>query len=102
MADKQKLESQFQAKLIKRIKSEFGEHNVIILKNDPNYIKGIPDLTILGRKRWAMLECKRAENSPHQPNQDFYISKAQRLSYGKFIYPENEDDILDDLHRIIK
>lgn len=102
MSDKLKLESQFQSHLIKRIKSEFGEDNVIVLKNDPTYIQGIPDLTILGKKRWAMLECKRSKKASHQPNQDFYIAKAARLSYGKFIYPEDEDEIMDDLHRILK
>lgn len=102
MADKKILESKFQNRLIKRIKSEFGEDNVIILKNDPNYIQGFPDLTILGKKRYAVLECKRSKDEHHQPNQDFYVSKANRLSYGKFIYPENEDEILDDLHNILK
>lgn len=100
--DKLKLESQFQAKLIKRIKSEFGEENVIVLKNDPDYIQGFPDLTILGKNRYAVLECKRSKNASRQPNQEFYIAKANRLSYGRFIYPENEDEIINDLHRIIK
>lgn len=102
MADKQILESKFQSRLIKRIKAEFGENNVIILKNDPDYIQGFPDLTVLGKKRYAVLECKRSKDASHQPNQDFYIAKANRLSYGKFIYPENEDEILNDLHNILK
>ena len=95
--DKQKLESQFQNKLIKRIKSEFGNDNVIILKNDPNYIQGFPDLTILGKKRYAILECKRSKNEHKQPNQEFYVNKANRLSYGRFIYPENEQQVLSDM-----
>lgn len=102
MADKQILESKFQGRLIKRIKAEFGEDNVIVLKNDPDYIQGFPDLTILGKKRYAVLECKRSKDASHQPNQDFYINKANRLSYGRFIYPENEDEILEDLHNILK
>ncbi len=102
MSNKQILESKFQNRLINRIKSEFGEDNVIILKNDPNYIQGFPDLTILGKKRYAVLECKRDKDSNRQPNQEYYINKANRLSYGRFIYPENEDEILDDLHNILK
>lgn len=102
MADKQILESKFQGRLIKRIKAEFGEDNVIVLKNDPDYIQGFPDLTILGKKRYAVLECKRSKDASHQPNQDFYINKANILSYGRFIYPENEDEILEELHNILK
>lgn len=102
MSNKEIRESKFQAHLIKRIKSEFGEDNVIVLKNDPNYLQGFPDLTILGKKRYAVLETKRSASAHKQPNQEFYVNKANRLSYGKFIYPENEDTILDDLHRILK
>lgn len=99
---KEVLESKFQAHLIKRIKAEFGEPNVIVLKNDPKYLQGIPDITVLGPKRWALIENKRNAKAPHQANQDYYVDKAKRLSYGAFAYPENEDEIIDDLHRIFE
>ena len=38
-------ESAFQAKLIREIKKRFP--GAIVLKNDPNYIQGFPDLTVL-------------------------------------------------------
>ncbi len=90
-------ESEFQSELIKELKNEFP--GCIILKNDPNYIQGIPDLLILYRDKWAALECKKEENSHHQPNQDFYIELMNGMSFAKFIYPENKEEILDELQR---
>ena len=90
-------ENKFQANLIKKIKSRFP--GCIILKNDPNYIQGIPDLSIFYKDKWAMLECKKNKNAHHQPNQDYYITQANDMSFGKFIYPENEEEILNELQR---
>ena len=88
-------ESGFQYQLIKEIKREFP--GCIILKNDPNYIQGIPDLLILFKDHWAALECKRNEKASHQPNQDYYISLMNGMSFARFIYPENKEEILDEL-----
>lgn len=96
-----KLESEFQANLIKRIKMEFG-NNVIVLKNDPNYLVGFPDLTVLGKKRYAVIECKREAHASRRALQEYYVDKANRLSYGAFAYPENEDEVIEDLRRILK
>lgn len=88
-------ENQFQARLIKDIKHRFP--GCIILKNDPEYIQGFPDLTILYGTHWAVLECKASSNSSHQPNQDYYILKADEMSFGRFISPENKKEVLDEL-----
>ena len=88
-------ESEFQSELIKELKKEFP--GCIILKNDPNYIQGIPDLLILYKDKWAALECKKEENSHHQPNQDFYIDLMNGMSFAKFVFPENKEEILDGL-----
>ena len=48
------LESKFQKELIDDIKTMFP--GSIILKNDPNYIQGIPDLTVFYKDNWATLE----------------------------------------------
>lgn len=90
-------ESTFQGDLIREIKKEFP--GCIVLKNDPNYIQGIPDLLILYRDKWAALECKAEEKASHQPNQDFYILKMDKMSFARFIYPENKEEILDELQR---
>ena len=64
-------ESKFQSELIKELKREFP--GCIVLKNDPNYIQGIPDLLILFKDKWAVLEVKKSSDSPHQPNQTYTL-----------------------------
>lgn len=91
------LESKFQRNLIKEIEAMFP--GCIVMKNDPNYIQGIPDLIILYGSRWAALECKRSETSPHRPNQDYYVSKMNEMSYSSFVYPENKQEVLYELQR---
>lgn len=88
-------ENQFQAQLIKKLKSMFP--GSVIMKNDPNYIQGIPDLIILFRHRWAALEVKASEDAKHQPNQEYYVEKMDDMSFAEFIYPENEEKVLQDL-----
>lgn len=95
MTRKMSLESRFQSSLISHIRERFED--CVILKNDANYIQGIPDLLILYRDRWAALECKRSKDASHRPNQDYYIETFNRMSFGAFVYPENEREILDAL-----
>lgn len=89
------LESKFQAQLIKDLKDLFP--GCIVLKNDPNYLQGIPDLCIFFLDRWAMLEVKKNANARHQPNQDYYIDKMDNMSFARFIYPENKEEVLHEL-----
>lgn len=93
-------ENEFQGKLIKEIKERLP--GAIVLKNDPNYKQGIPDLTILYQNKWGVLECKKSEKEKHQPNQDYYISEMNKMSFGRFIYPENKEEVLDELQRSFK
>lgn len=93
-------ESKFQADLISDLKRLFP--GCVIMKNDPNYIQGIPDLIILYKDRWACLECKRSEKASHRPNQDYYISKLNQMSYSAFVYPENKQEVLDEIQRALQ
>lgn len=93
------LERVFQARLIKRIRKEMPD--AVVLKTDPNYIQGFPDLLILRGKHWAALEVKREEHAPRRPNQDLYIQKLNRMSFARFIYPENEEEIIHDIHKAL-
>ena len=92
-----KKESNFQGELIKEIKDRFP--GAMVLKNDPNYIQGIPDLLILFKNKWAALECKRTSRASHRPNQDYYISKMNEMSYASFVFPENKEEVLNDLQK---
>lgn len=91
-------ESKFQHDLIKDIKERFP--GSIVMKNDPNYIQGIPDLTILYKDKWATLECKNSSKASHQPNQDFYVSKMNDMSYSSFVDPESKGEVLNELEKI--
>lgn len=85
-------ESAFQSSLIREIKARYT--GSIVLKTDANYIQGFPDLLILYKNKWALLECKKDAKAGHQPNQDYYVSKMNDLSFARFIYPENKEEVL--------
>lgn len=94
------IESEFQKRLIKELKERFPE--CMVLKNDPNYIQGIPDLMVLGKDKWAALEVKKSAKAHHQPNQDYYVEKMNDLSFSAFIYPENKEDVINELERAFR
>ena len=72
----------------------------VILKNDSSYIQGIPDWTILYKDKWAVLEAKKDKNAKKQPNQPYYVDKLDDMSFSRFVYPENEEQVLNELHKI--
>ena len=94
------LENKFQANLVKEIKKMFD--GCIVLKNDAGYIQGIPDLLILHNDKWASLECKKSANALKQPNQEYYVGRMDAMSFSRFIYPENKDEVLEDLRLYFK
>lgn len=100
-------ENDFQSKLIKDLKKRFPE--CIVTKLDANHIQGIPDLLILNKDKWATLECKRSfdeykkcvsKNNP--PNQKYYVDLMNKMSFSSYIYPENKEEVLNDLQRTFK
>ena len=90
-------ESKFQSNLIKELKEKFD--GCIVMKTDPCYKQGIPDLLILHENKWAALECKKSANAKHRPNQDYYVDRLSKFGYAAFIYPENEEEILNELQQ---
>ena len=93
-------ENRFQADLIKELKSMFP--GCMVLKNDPNYIQGIPDLLILYGSKWAALECKKSESASIRPNQAYYVKKMNKMSFSRFIFPENKEEVLSELQSAFK
>lgn len=91
------IESRFQTELIKELKIMFP--GCIVMKNDSSYIQGIPDLLILYCDKWASLECKRNANAAKQPNQEYYVGLMNEMSFSKFIYPENKEEVLHELQQ---
>lgn len=91
------LESTFQAKLIRELKDMFP--GCMVMKTDPTYIQGIPDLLILYNDKWASLECKQSKSAKRQPNQPYYVDKMDKMSFSRFICPENKEDVLLELQQ---
>lgn len=89
------LENKFQANLIKEIKNRFP--GCIVMKNDSSYIQGIPDLLVLHKNKWASLEVKKSANAKRQPNQEYYVDKMNDMSFSRFIYPSNKEEVLNEL-----
>ena len=93
MARSTSLESGFQDKLRDELKKLFP--GCMIFKMDQ--IKGIHDLLILYKNKWASLENKKSANAKRQPNQEYYVCKMNEMSFSRFICPENKDDVLKEL-----
>ena len=94
------LESVYQGRLIKKLKRMFP--GCFVFKNDPEYIQGVPDLLVLFQERWAALEVKASASSPSRPNQNYYVNELDAMSFAAFIYPENEEDVLNALQSALQ
>ena len=87
----------FQAKLKKELKEMFP--GCFITKLDSGDIQGIPDLLILYKDKWATLENKRNVKATKQPNQEYYVEMMDKMSFSRFICPENKDVVLSELRK---
>lgn len=88
-------EGKYQRELTKKLKEVFP--GCVIHRNDPRDIQGIPDLTIFYGPCYAMLEVKESAKAPEQPNQRHYVEQFADMSFAAFIYPENEEEVIDAL-----
>ena len=95
-----KLESKFEKELIDEIKDRYP--GCIALKNDSSYIQGFPDWTLLYNDKCAVLEVKKERRANKQPNQEYYVDKLNGMSFSRFVFPENKDEVLEDLDTIFK
>ena len=89
------LENGFKTKLISDLKLIFP--GCIVVHLDPNEIQGIPDLLVLWGDKWAALEGKKNATAPARPNQPYYVELMNKMSFARFIYPENKDEVIADL-----
>lgn len=98
MARSSRLESGFQDKLRDELKNLFP--GCMIFKMEQ--IQGIPDLLILYGSKWASLECKRFTKAKKQPNQDYYVDLMNKMSFSRFINPQNKEEVLRELQQTFK
>lgn len=91
------LENKFKMKLCREIEERFPGSMIFHL--DPSERQGAPDLLVLYKDKWAALEGKKNAKASHRPNQDYYVGKMNEMSYAAFIFPENKEEVLNDLQR---
>ena len=92
------LERDFQPRVIQRLMDELPV--ALVGKVDATRQQGSPDLAVFFEDgRWALLEVKKSSKASRQPNQEYYVEKMNNYSYSAFIYPENEDQIFDELEQ---
>lgn len=98
MSRSSRLESGFQDRVRDELKTLFP--GCMVFKMDQQ--QGIPDLLVLYRDTWASLECKKSANEHQQPNQEYYVGRMNEMSFSRFIYPENKEEVLNELCQAFK
>lgn len=90
------LETDFQTNvLIPEIERRFPDS--MVLKNDPTYLQGIPDLTIINGPFWAMLEVKKSPTASFRPNQKYYVEQLNYLGFCAVVCPSNLKFVMDSM-----
>lgn len=87
----------FKRKLVQELELLFP--GCWIISNNANDMPGVPDLLILYKNKWAMLEAKASAKSSHRPNQPYYVDMFDTMSFARFVYPENVEEVLYDLQQ---
>lgn len=91
------LESTFKTKLIRDLEKRFP--GCLVLHLDPSEKQGIPDLLVLYKGKWAALEGKKNGKASKRPNQEYYVKMMNDMSFAAFIYPENREEVLNELQQ---
>lgn len=94
-----RVETSFQARLVVKLRGLFP--GSIVTLTDPNHIQGIPDVLMLWRDTWAAFECKAHGKAKRQPNQPYYVTMMDAMSFAAFITPENEESVLGELQQAL-
>ena len=93
-------ENKYQAYIIQKLYELFPGCEV--LKNDSSYRQGIPDLVVFFGDKWATLEVKASRFATERPNQRYYVERMNEMSFSAFIYPENEEEVLNELQQAFR
>ncbi len=91
-------EGRFQDGLKKRLFEMFPGCKVFKMEQH----QGIPDLLVLWRDKWALLECKRWRSAHKQPNQEYWVDFYDKMSFSRFVSPENIEEVLHDLQQAFR
>lgn len=94
------LEKDFQAKFI----SELRKLGYKCFKQQMNATTrvGTPDLFIFKEGFWGWIEFKKSKGAKKRPGQQENVDWANENSWGSFCYPENRDEVLEELKEMAK
>ena len=95
-----KLKQHFIKELKKRVKLTV----VLQYKQDATTVKGFPDTILLGPEAVTIfVEFKRSKRAKFQPLQKEWGQKLVEKNFFYYlVYPENENEVLDELTEILK
>lgn len=93
------LEMNFKARFLRELEERLSDLNLVFIDTRPKH-RSYPDTIVLGPAYWAALEFKRTKRASHQPNQDYYVKEFRDLGYANFVYPENAEEVLNDLENL--
>ena len=93
-------EGGFKKNLIDRIEKEYPD--CIVTKLETDYKEGLPDVIVLYKDRWATLETKKNKAEVTKPRknkmqQDYYVATMDEMSFSRYVYPENQEEVLNEL-----
>lgn len=98
------LEGAYKTALTKRLYKRW-EHKsqLVVVRLDAMLMQGIPDMLLLfDGGFFAALEGKTSATAKIQPNQPYYVDVLDRLCFSAFIYPENEEAVLNELEQALQ
>lgn len=93
-------EATFQKKVAQWLKSQGCE--VYKMTTGSGIPTSTEDLLFLKDGFWGFLECKKSEKAPHQPGQDKTVARHNEMSYSRFCYPENWEEIKVELKEVLR
>lgn len=95
-----KSEEKFKSDFKKELRTIFPECEYALGSSTGK--QGFPDLIILYRDKHVYLEFKKFKGAPERPNQKYYVDKYGKHCYTNFIYPENKEEVLNDIKKYFK
>ncbi len=93
-------EAKFQAEVVKWLKKQGCE--VFKMNPGPGVPSSTEDLLFLVDGFWGFLECKKSKNASHRPGQDKTVERHNQMSYSRFTWPENWEEVKKELKEILK
>ena len=45
---------------------------------------------------------KKERGAQKQPNQEYYVDKLNKMSFSRFVFPENKEEVFEDLDVLFK